>query len=69
LTHEVRYPKGHAKNPLTDAEVEAKFRELFAQCGNPAQCEAALEALRNLDRAQDVGRDVLARLALRPADA
>jgi len=69
LTHEIRYPKGHAKNALTDAEVEAKFRELFAQCGNPAQCETALEALRNLDRAKDVGRDVLARLALRPADA
>jgi len=69
LTHEIRYPKGHAMNPLTNAEVEAKFRELFAQCGNPAQCEAALEALRNLDRAKDVGRDVLAQLALRPADA
>jgi 2-methylcitrate dehydratase len=67
LTHEIRYPKGHAMNPLTDAEVEAKFRELFAQCGNAVQCETALAALRNLDRAKDVGREVLGTLALRPA--
>jgi 2-methylcitrate dehydratase len=67
LTHEIRYPKGHAMNPLTDAEVEAKFRELFAQCGNAAQCETALAALRNFDRAKDVGREVLVTFALRPA--
>jgi 2-methylcitrate dehydratase len=67
LTREVRYPKGHAMNPLTDAEVEAKFRELFVQCGDAAQCEITLEALRNIDRAKDVRRDVLERLALRPA--
>ncbi len=67
LTHEVRHPKGHAMNPLTDAEIEAKFRDLFAPCGNAAQCETALEALRNFDRAKDVRRDVLERLALRPA--
>lgn len=68
LTREVHYPKGHAMNPLTDAEVEAKFRELFAQCGNPAQCESALDALRNLDQVKNVGRDVLERLALRSAE-
>jgi 2-methylcitrate dehydratase len=63
----VRYPKGHAKNPVTDVEVDAKFRELFAASGSVAQCDAALAALWDLDRAKDVGRDVLARLALRPA--
>jgi 2-methylcitrate dehydratase len=65
LTREVHYPKGHAKNPLTDAEVEAKFRELSAGCGNPAQCESALDALRNLESVKNIRHDVLERLALR----
>ena len=69
LTQTVRYPKGHAMNPLTDAEIEAKFRTLFSEAGTAAQCEAALEALRNFDRAKNVRHDVLAKLALRPAEA
>ena len=28
LTKEVEFPRGHAGNPMTDAEVEAKFRAL-----------------------------------------
>ena len=28
LTREVEFPRGHARNPLTDAEVEQKFRRL-----------------------------------------
>ena len=58
--------KYDAMNPLTNAEVEAKFCELFTQCGTSSQCEAALAALRNLDSATNV-RDVLALIAMRPA--
>src|SRR5205807_1578912 len=28
LVHEVEFPRGHARNPMTDAEVEQKFRRL-----------------------------------------
>ena len=61
---EVRYPKGHAKNPLSDAELEAKFRRIFEEQGRAAQCEKALAALWALDHAGDV-RAVLE--LLRPA--
>ncbi|HEV2472470.1 MAG TPA: MmgE/PrpD family protein, partial [Chthonomonadales bacterium] len=30
LQKEVSYPRGHARNPMTDSEVEAKFRTLAA---------------------------------------
>ena len=67
LTSEVRYPKGHAKSPMQDAEVEQKFRQLFAAFGSAAQCDAVLRALWETDRARDVGADVIDRLAIRPA--
>src|SRR5687768_8049836 len=52
LTSEVKYPKGHAKSPMQDVEVEQKFRQLFAAFGSAAQCDAALRALWELDRAR-----------------
>ena len=48
----------------SDAEVDAKFRDLFAGTGNAAQCDAALAALWKFERAGNVA-DVLAQLALR----
>ena len=63
---EVRYPKGHARNPLSDRELEEKFRRIFAEQGRAAQCAAALRALWAFDQAKDVG-DVFG--LLRPADS
>ena len=57
-TAEVRYPKGHAKNPLTDAELEAKFRRIFTDGGRTAQCEPALQALWAFDRTPDAAARV-----------
>ena len=67
LTSEVKYPKGHARSPMHDAEVEQKFRQLFGAFGTASQCDAALRALWDFDRARDVGPDVLDRLAIRAA--
>jgi len=57
-----RFPHGHPKNPLSDAEVEAKFR---------AQCEPflerpseTLEALWGLERAPSVAA-LMAKIVLR----
>lgn len=61
---EVRYPKGHARNPLSDAELNNKFRRIFAEQNRTEQGEAALQALWAFDHAKDVG-DVLG--LLRPA--
>ena len=65
LTGEVRYPKGHARNPLSDAELNIKFRRIFKEQGRAAQGEAALQALWAFDQAGDIN-DVFA--LLRPGD-
>ncbi|MSQ05967.1 MAG: MmgE/PrpD family protein [Dehalococcoidia bacterium] len=53
-TSEVAYHKGHHKNPLTDAEVEDKFRSLAKDLLTPAQTEALLQRLWHLDEVTDV---------------
>jgi len=52
LTERSHYPKGHARNPLTDAEVETKFRDLSAGVLGGARADAALHALWRLEEAE-----------------
>lgn len=59
ITKDIRYPKGHSKNPMSDAELEQKFHDLWQAYGDAQQGEAVLRALWSLDRAADFGRDVL----------
>lgn len=50
---EILYPRGHEKSPMSDAEVEGKFRDL---CGGPLgaqNCDRALKALWQLERMED----------------
>jgi len=49
-----RYSKGHAKNPMTDADVESKFRILCEGLLDHAQRDALLKALWNIDQAVDL---------------
>jgi len=65
LTAEVRYPKGHAQSPMTDGDVEQKFRDMFQTQGNAGQCEAALQMLRNFERVTDVKSEVTKLFAVR----
>jgi 2-methylcitrate dehydratase len=51
---ETAHPKGHLRNPLLDAEVEAKFRLLAAPVLSEAQCDAALAAIWSLDSAPNL---------------
>ena len=67
-TAHVKYFKGHARSPLTDAEVEAKFRTLTAETLAPAQADAILAQLWRLDGLGDVG-EVLALFAIESASA
>ena len=48
------YPKGHRSNPMTDSEVEAKFRNLSAERLADSQCDRALDAAWSLDKAPDL---------------
>lgn len=49
LTAEVEYPRGHARNPMTDAELEQKFRALVAPLYGPTRTQTLLEGLWQLD--------------------
>jgi 2-methylcitrate dehydratase len=55
LIERAEYPKGHAKNPMTDADVVAKFRDLCAGVLPPARVDAALDQLRRLETVGRVG--------------
>jgi len=52
---ETRYFKGHVKNPLTDAEIDAKFRALAAPALSKAQIDKVLAAAWRLEKLKDVG--------------
>jgi 2-methylcitrate dehydratase len=49
------FPKGHARNPMTDADVVAKFHDLAADALGPARAGAALDALWKLEEAPSLG--------------
>lgn len=53
---EIRYPKGHEKSPMSDAEIEQKFRDLCAVRLDAGQCGEALSALWQTERIGDVGK-------------
>jgi 2-methylcitrate dehydratase PrpD len=48
------YPKGHRHNPLSDADVEAKFRRLAGEVLTEQQCRTVLELLWSLERLPDL---------------
>ena len=49
------YPKGHPSNPMTDAEIEAKFRSLSAELLTAQQCDRALNLLWHLEDQPGLG--------------
>ena len=53
-TAHTAYLKGHPKNPLNDAEVEAKFRGFSSGVLTAHQCGQALEAIWALDDLPDL---------------
>jgi len=55
LSERVDFPRGHAQNPLSDAEVEAKFHALAGARLGPGRADALLRWLWRLDEARDWG--------------
>jgi len=51
FSERVDYPRGHARNPLTDAEVEAKFHNLASAVLSRERADLALRRLWELDEA------------------
>ena len=54
-TAEARYFKGHARNPLTDAELEGKFRSLAHGHLAAARMDKAIAAAWRLEKLEDIG--------------
>ncbi len=53
---ETSYPKGHYRNPLTDGEVEAKFRDLASGALGAGECDRVLTQLWDLENAATLDR-------------
>jgi 2-methylcitrate dehydratase len=61
----VEYHKGHWRNPMSDGELESKFRRLAAAVLGPAETERLLEALWRLEALPDAG-EIVRLTAARP---
>lgn len=55
FTAENEFPRGHDQNPMTDAEVEAKFRRLATGRLDAAEQQTLLHRCWHLDELQNVG--------------
>lgn len=56
LQDEVSFPRGHARNPMDDSEVEGKFRALIGESPLAGREDALLDLLWRIDREPNVGR-------------
>jgi 2-methylcitrate dehydratase len=56
LTETATYPKGHAKNPMSDVDIDSKFADLSKGLVAPDARDALLGALWRIDEADDTGR-------------
>jgi 2-methylcitrate dehydratase len=55
LVREVEFPRGHARNPMSDAEVEHKFRTLIEPRYGKARAEQMLKACWTLESLKNPG--------------
>jgi 2-methylcitrate dehydratase len=51
VTAETSHPKGHHRNPLSDTEVEEKFKSLAVGALGAQRCDQVLAEVRGLERA------------------
>ena len=50
----MEFPRGHARNPMTDQEVEAKFHSMAAPHVGPAERGNLLQCIWNLEQLTSV---------------
>jgi 2-methylcitrate dehydratase len=55
LVREVEFPRGHARNPMTDAEVEQKFRTLVEPRYGKDRAAKVLQACWGLEKVKAAG--------------
>ena len=54
LTQQFDHPRGHPSNPMTEEEIEEKFRSLTKGILKERQVEKVIEAVRKIDKQGDV---------------
>jgi 2-methylcitrate dehydratase PrpD len=64
IAHEVEQARGSPKRPLSDAEIEAKFRQLAAYGCPDCEADRLIDAIWSLHRAENAG-DVVKLAALK----
>ncbi len=64
ISKEVILPRGHPRNPMTDEEVEDKFKRLTKRYLSKRGIENVLETLWNLEKVRDVS-EILPQLVVR----
>jgi len=52
---QVLRPKGHPMNPMTDADVEEKFRSMAGKFMDEKQMRQVIDTIYNLDEVDDIG--------------
>lgn len=55
LVKEIEFPRGHARNPMTDAEVEKKFRTMVEPRYGKDKADKVLKACWELDKLKGAG--------------
>jgi 2-methylcitrate dehydratase len=53
---EVLLPKGHPMNPMTDADVEEKFRSMAGKFMGEKQMRQIIDTVYNLEKLDDIGK-------------
>jgi 2-methylcitrate dehydratase len=54
VEQQVDYPRGNPNNPMTDADLEEKFRALTADVMDASQQDRVIAAVNDLDKANDL---------------
>jgi len=54
IVKQVNYHKGHPKNPMSDKDVEDKFRRLTAKRYSKTQADKVLKTIWSLDKTKNV---------------
>ena len=53
--HEVLLPKGHPMNPMTDADIEEKFRSMAGKYFGEKQMVQVIDTIYDLEKLDDIG--------------
>lgn len=66
VEQQVDFPRGNPHNPMTDADIEEKFRALTSDAMDKSAQDRVIEAVDRLDRAPDLGVFLAAMTVSRP---